>query len=435
MKVLKENYRFIVLFLLFLFLNLILSPLNLDEIWCYGFSHSIYKGLIPYLDFNMVITPFYPFMMSIPFYLFGSNMLVFHIENAFLLTLLFYYSYRLIGKNFWLISIFFIWPINITFPNYNFLLLFLFVFLIYTEKKEYSDYIIGLLLGIIFLTKQSVGLILFLSIIYYYKDFIKIKKRIIGFLLPCIIFFLYLLITKSLLSFLDLCFFGLFDFGHGNGNINIIFFFCIMFLCIIGFLFYKTKKIDYFYLLLFMSINIPIFDYYHFIIFFIAFLIIFLQEIEFPIRLDLIAFMIFSGVFLYNTFTFSYDSIYPNDISKFQYRYLNKNVIYHTKNVQTYLKKYHYKVMFIGPDAYYHKLILDHNIDYLDLINVGNFGYHGTHKLIEKVKSLDSDYVFFVSNDELGKGKQTDQELIKYILKNGILLEKTPLYDVYQLNK
>ena len=434
MKIIKENYRYIILFLLFLFYNLILSPLNLDEIWCYGFSHSLYKGLIPYLDFNMVITPFYPFVMSIPFYLFGSSMLVFHIENALLLTLFCYYSYQLIGKNFWLISIFFIWPINITFPNYNFLLLFLFVFLIYAEKKEYSDYIIGLLLGIVFLTKQSVGFILLFSVLYYYKDLKKIKRRIIGFMIPCTIFFLYLMITRSMMSFLDLCLFGLFDFGHGNGHINILFFLCFILFIIIGCLFYKTKKIDYLYLMLFMSINIPIFDYYHFILFFIAFMVLFFQDLKFSIRVDFIAFFIFSVVYLYQTFTFSYDSIYPNDISKFEYRYLHKNSIYLTKNVQSYLKKYHYKVMFIGPDAYYHKLILDHDIDYLDLINMGNYGYHGSDKLLKKVKILDSDYVFFVSNNELGIGKQTDQELLQYILKNGVLIEKTTLYDIYQLN-
>ena len=432
-KLIKENYRFIILFFLFLFYNLILSPLNLDEIWCYGFSHSIYKGLVPYVNFNMVITPFYPFLMSIPFHLFGSSMLVFHVENALLLTLFSYYSYKIIGKNFWLISIFFIWPVNITFPNYNFLLLFLFVLFLYVEKKEYSDILIGVLLGIIFLTKQSVGFILFFSIFYYYKDFHKMKKRIIGFMIPCVLFLFYLLVTKSFLAFMDLCFFGLFDFGESNGNINIIFFFSIFIFLLIGFLFYKTKKKEYFYLLLFMSINIPIFDYYHFILFFIAFLVVYLEEIKIPIRIDLICFSIFSIVFLYRTFTFSYTSIYPNDISKFQYRYLGENAITLTKNTQKYMEKYDYKVMFIGPDAYYHKLILDQDLNYLDLINYGNFGYHGSSKLLDRVKELDSSYVFFVSMDEIGRGNQTDQKLIEYILKNGTFIEKTPLYDIYQL--
>ena len=49
---------FIILFCLFLFWNLIIQPLNVDEVWNYGFAYAISKGEIPYLDFNMVLTPF-----------------------------------------------------------------------------------------------------------------------------------------------------------------------------------------------------------------------------------------------------------------------------------------------------------------------------------------------------------------------------------------
>lgn len=64
----KYNQKIILglfLFGVFLLWNLILFPITLDEIWNYGFSHSLYSGLVPYKDFNMVITPFYPFLMSI----------------------------------------------------------------------------------------------------------------------------------------------------------------------------------------------------------------------------------------------------------------------------------------------------------------------------------------------------------------------------------
>ena len=81
------------------------------------------------------------------------------------------------------------------------------------------------------------------------------------------------------------------------------------------------------------------------------------------------------------------------------------------------MNKYNNKVMFIGPSAYFYKLINNQKITDLDLINTGNYGYNGSNRLLKKVKSLDKEYVFFVEKDELGLGKQTDQKLYKYIIK------------------
>ena len=43
-----------------------------DEIWIYGFGTNIVDGLIPYKDFNMVITPFFPYLLSIVLSIFGK---------------------------------------------------------------------------------------------------------------------------------------------------------------------------------------------------------------------------------------------------------------------------------------------------------------------------------------------------------------------------
>ena len=95
---LDKRYKSLALIIfLFLLFNLILFPTNLDEIWNYGFSHNLYSGLIPYKDFNMVITPFYPFIMSLGFHIFGSSMLVFHIEHAIILICLCVLLFLLIG--------------------------------------------------------------------------------------------------------------------------------------------------------------------------------------------------------------------------------------------------------------------------------------------------------------------------------------------------
>ena len=57
----KEKICNLLLFILIFFVILsivILKPLDdLDEIWNYNFSRNIANGLVPYRDFNMVITP------------------------------------------------------------------------------------------------------------------------------------------------------------------------------------------------------------------------------------------------------------------------------------------------------------------------------------------------------------------------------------------
>ena len=44
-KNLKVIIKYVLLFFTFLIFTLIISPMNIDEIWNYGFSYNIYKGL------------------------------------------------------------------------------------------------------------------------------------------------------------------------------------------------------------------------------------------------------------------------------------------------------------------------------------------------------------------------------------------------------
>ena len=90
MKKFRIIIFYFLLFFLFLTWNMIVQPLSIDEVWNYGFSHNISLGLVPYRDFNMILTPLYSFVMAIGLRIFGSSMLVFHIEHAAILTLLVY---------------------------------------------------------------------------------------------------------------------------------------------------------------------------------------------------------------------------------------------------------------------------------------------------------------------------------------------------------
>ena len=57
----KEVLKYIFLFFLFLGMGLFVISINVDEIYNYGFSVNIAQGLIPYKDFNMIVTLFFRF--------------------------------------------------------------------------------------------------------------------------------------------------------------------------------------------------------------------------------------------------------------------------------------------------------------------------------------------------------------------------------------
>ena len=58
----------IVIFIFLLIINFIFimskSINNLDEIWNYNMANQIARGLIPYKDISMVMTPFSQFLMA-----------------------------------------------------------------------------------------------------------------------------------------------------------------------------------------------------------------------------------------------------------------------------------------------------------------------------------------------------------------------------------
>ena len=440
----KNILKFIILFLCILFWNLIINVVQNDEIWNYGFAHNIYKGLIPYRDFNMVITPFYPFISSLLFHVFGSSLLVFHIENAFILTILFFIIYELIKEKVYIVGLFIaFFSDSLTFPSYNLFLLFLIFVIIYLEKKNSNDYLIGFIIGLSFLTKQSIGFFFILPSIYYlFVNYRKVIKRAIGFLIPCTIFLLYLLYYKCLNQFLDLCLFGLFDFGVKNTssfNFGYIYFF--IYILITLYMIFKNKKnISNFYVLAFASMMLPLFDVHHSAVAYVVLIVVFLLNSNFKIRLNLRLIFypccFFIGFIMFTTYNQGFKINYPNKIKHFEYRFIRDDSIDFTNNVVDYMKKNNDKdFIFIGSGAYYYRLVTDNKITYLDLINYGNFGYNGSEKIIKMIKKRKQDNsVFVISEDDLLDICQVDKTAVRYIIENGRKIDSVQIYDFYVLD-
>ena len=433
--------KYFLIFFFFLFWNIIVQPINLDEIWNYGFIYNIYNGLVPYKDFNMVLTPLYPMIMSLFLFIFGSNILVIHVINCLMIVGILYLIEYIIKKDISIFILLLCFPLSVAFPSYNLFLLLMLILAIYLEKNEYNDYFIGFVLGLFIMSKQTVGVFMCLPSLYYLKsDYKKVLKRIIGCFVPCIIFLIYLICTNSFYNFFDLCLFGLFDFGKSNSNFNIMFVISLILLFLNCYLICKDKKNIYnYYLLSFFSILIPLFDLYHLELYIISFLIIYLMDKNISIRFikpKLFIYGILFGIVVF-TIGFRFDEIiyFPSGINHFEVRAVNKKYLDYTESINNkynYYKELGNEVIFLSADAYYFRLINDDKISYIDLINSGNWGYNGSEKLLKYVMNSKNS-VIFLDNKEIGTNKQTDQNVLKYVIENGKVIDKVLSYDIYVL--
>lgn len=438
----------LMLLLFFLCLQFFYSCFLSDRMYNYGFSYAVSKGKVPYRDFNMIVTPVGAFLYAIPFLIFGSHMIVFNLFQALLLCVLFYFLFKLYDKKAWILFIVLLSFFPKPFPcimshGYNFLLLLELVILLYLEKNNKNDYLIGFIIGIAFLTKQTVGLALSLPSFYYlfkYKDYRKVLKRAGTFLSINIVFVIYLLITNSFSQFIDLCFLGLFDFTKQNGTIFDVNFiiFLIEIICILVFIIKDRKNINNYYILVFSTIAIPLFDYYHVTLFTFAFFFLLIEKIKFKDikRLEFCSFM-FSIVICLNWFFLFYNFKLSNlsYFNKFEFTILDKKVEKDTRNMVKFIGNNNDKnIIILSVDAYFFKIVADRDINYYDLLNYGNHGYDGTNKIINRIRS-EKNPTFIVNVDaykEKSRRQQFNREIVKYVLDNYKQVEILDNYVIYE---
>lgn len=435
-KKLDSRIKFI-LFYVFLFIIIFVCNLatriHVDETWSYGFSHNIYSGLLPYVDFNMVITPIHPFLMSIPFHIFGSNIFIYELEHAFIMILIFYLITKIIdGDHAYVIMAFVFLPL-LFFANYNTFLFFLFCLIVYLEKNNSNDYLIGFVLGIIFLTKQSIGFMLLLPSFYYLLKLKKIGKRLIGFMIPNIIFLIYLICTDSLFSFLDLCFFGLFDFATRNVGFSRSSFGLSIIISIITLFFVLRNRhnlVGYYSLTFLIGMVVPIFDYWHLYYGFCG-VLLFLSSLTKKRYVNGRVFF-FGIVFIYSIVNFNnIMSLFDvdNQLNHFRYKNLGLSEIQidEVRTVNEFIQKHRDNIVILSKDAYLLKLCNDIQIESTDLLNTGNFGYDGTNKLINILKKKEDTY-FLVDRNIIG---HMDRKAINYVVKNAKKVEDLTIFEVY----
>ena len=399
-----------------------------DEIWNYGVAYNIANGLVPYRDFNLLTGPLYPFCGSIFIKIFGHHLYSFDIFNSIvisIITLLCYYKFKKCALIFYLILICY------SFPNYNVFCLMLFIIiLIFNESNiedKYKDFFIGLLVGLIFITKQSIGICFFLVMIVFCSNRLK---KFLSFLIPCLVMTIYLVFNGALFQYFDYCFLGMFDFGNKNS----FYFYLPAFIVIVLFLMYKIYKSNFkntslLFVLAFQSVSVPLFDNSHFMYALLAclfyLLMRFQEKIIFHYKYYLImalSFFIFwvtddisgyhfykdSSSFMYGRAIFGSSSKLDDVVMKFKDYISNIN------------DSYEHLFIFTGEVSYAVKLDIQYPLSKFDMIMNGNMGYNGANRLIDEISdicSIDS-CLFFVDDGVILKHSQLNTDILNYVRDN-----------------
>jgi len=420
----KNKYKKIILIIILFFTilgyTMVISIPRYDEIWEYGYAYNIATGLIPYKDFNMVSTPLYPFIVSIFIKVFGHYLLSAHIFNAIIITIMLLILYKMLGKKSFILV-----PLIFTYsdPTYNNLLLFFFFLLLYIKNQNIKDskkeIITAIIISLMFLTKQSVGVVFFILELFLSKHKIR---YIITFIIPILILIIYLTINNALYNFIDYTLLGLFDFAGRNGTISIYLFISIIICITLIILYKKYNKKEILYALAYQIISFPIFDEYHTIIAIIPFIFILLNNLDYKeYRTKYFITMTIFVLLLYITPKYDGKIILNNNyMFGRKVNFVAIEVIDKTTKIYTKYEKEYDKIFNFTRYTYLIKIYQEKTIDKYDMVLNGNMGYKGHNKYIKEIDNYcnKNKCLFIISTTPLNKYSQQNYEITNYILDN-----------------
>ncbi len=445
----KHNFKYFFLFLFFFFcLQFVYTSYEMDTYANYAFSYGLVKGQIPYVDYSLIIPLFSPFLYSLGLY-FSHSLLVLYLEQALFLVIFSHLLFKILHHKTWLFLLLLLlpWPISFVYaiyPGYNFLVFFFFCLLIYLEDNA-SDKIIGIVLGLLILTKHTIGILfLIANLLYHHKDIKRFGTRLFYALIPLSIFFIYLLLTKSVSSFIDMCFLGLFTFSSHNNYLSIPYLILVLIACLILIILSIRQKISfnisYLYLLMYLTIIYPIVDDYHCSLFLLAALFLFLYN--FPLNmqspkhlqlLSCILMLILSCSWLFIT-TKTIKDLHVYHLPNFPFKILTKTDKKNTDKLLNYLQDKKYILLLGHGKNVFFTILNDQKLTHYTNSNNGNHGYNGTQKMLQKIAQEHHQYIVIDTSLDCSTSQcQYMQELEEYVKTNAKLVKNIAYYNIYYL--
>ncbi len=442
----KEYLKYIFLFIYyFVCLTTVYFVFRMDAYSNYAFSYGIVTGSIPYIDFNPIVPLFGPFLYSV-LLIFNHSIIVFYLEQTILLLIMTYLLFKILDEKAWIVVVCLFSPLIIPFayclfPGYNFLILFELVLLLYLNKYNKSDKLIGLVSGITIITKHNIGIFIFLiSLLFSIKDKKKLLNRFLFGLIPGVSFLFIILLYGNLYEFIDLCLLGTSDFINNitidlMSLVLLIIFIVVM---VIKFIKDKNKNISYFYLLTYLLVVFPLFDTYHVSLFLMFLVIVFLYNSNFSIKNKYIPIISFVIINIFIVFWFMlgidyYKRFRIYNYNNFEIVLLEKKEKENVDNLNKYLKNKNYTIISIPSKTTFLLISNNKKVDIFLVLFRGNYGSKGKYKVMEKINNK-KDYYFVVDTSINCKGKENCQyleEIQEYIRKKYKLVKEIDYYKIY----
>lgn len=421
----NKFFKYIFIFCLCFIFNFIfvciLSKIYCDEVWVYGFTYNISKGLLIYKDFNVLQMPLYFFIGSFFLKVFGNYIISLHVFDSLLISFMCLMMYKKIGYKSFLVIL----MLSVFFSGYNLLSLFLFMCILYLiDENKCNDFVIGIIIGLIFITKQNIGIVLFFPYIFFSH---KKLKSVIYFILPFIFLSVYFIMNNSFLEFLDCTFGSMIDFNNRNKNLALIVIEILVCIYLIKLLFkdkFKDKRL--LYILFFQFIVYPICDDRHMFIGLFPVVYVLLSYIDKKKE-----FYIFSFIIVYFLMNF-FSEINLNNIN------FKKNIFYLKNDIDvnySFLEHFNsyvldYDYYFISDwHGYVYKLYYDIPINNYDLMLSGNAGYNGIKRRTLEITDIckNSKCLFVTSDNSFSQW----WEFNKYIVNNYRYVDSFDNYYLY----
>ena len=444
---------------------------TIDEIWNFSNTYKLYNGYIIYKDFNVVQTPLFYYLGSIIFKLLGPSYFAFKVYNVLIITALYTTIYVLLKKlgiknivtlSCTLILFFSNSILILAGANYNSLVMFfvLLGILINSSKSKsfYKSLLSGILISLIFFTKQNIGMFYITGIIIYdvYKSIINksAKEYVLNMLIQLLTFGLVFGMTLirmhmhgNLESFISYCVIGVKEFNRNiftNNNFQSIIFVNELLIhiglaIIVNKVYLKDEEIQEKSELLFIQgimslfIQYPIFNRYHIILSNIIISIYWiyivyellknntkiLKKTKFLKMLNIFVIITMISLSILNIFK------YLSSIENTEYEiYYGVNFNYETKQdidlICDYISEQRDQgenVIILSKYAMLYMTPLKINNGKFDMSLIGNLGKEGEEGLIKDIERLQRATVLIVS-DEYDIMYQESKRVREFIMDN-----------------
>lgn len=464
---------------------------NLDELWNYNFARNIHDGLVPYRDFNIVQMPLLSMICAIALKIFGNQLIIMRFLAVGLMSLMFFISYKILKlvtneriADFILIGLLVLYK-DILCIDYNYAVLLIALILLYIELKnvkesflEYDfkyNFVLGLIAGLAILCKQTTGIAVSMACIGYkifairnkddIKIFLKIAfARLLGVIVPVIIFMIYLVMNNAVKDFVDYTILGLKTFSnkipytslfHDKLLFLIAIIVPVVLLLMFEMLFRKkyNAKIYVFFAYAISSfvVTFPISDKIHFLtgslITILAGIYIifdkFIYNREYSKMFKVISYSIYSFASIFLILIILFSSV--KNINEKYIKISKEKELAHFINIPESLglksrifeiDKYILenedqgkKVYILDAEAVIYTIPLDiYNKDY-DMFLKGNLGGKGEKGIIDRI-SKEENCVYLIKKDYLNW--QNPNEVREYIINNLRLIDEVSIFYVFE---